>query len=190
MRKLLHQRQNHGLTLIELLIALSITALILGQAVPSFNRIITNNLSIQRANWLIGAVNFSRHAAITTGSMVTLCAASGSHCGRDWNQGILVFTDMNADGHLNGEDRVVKKLIPPDDSGSVRWRSFRNRPYLQMTPMGFTNYQSGNFVYCPQNKDLRYARQIVINMQGRARLNHAINTDGERIDRYGRLLRC
>ncbi len=73
---------------------------------------------------------------------------------------------------------------------TLKWRAFRNRQYLQMTPSGFTNYQNGNFVYCSQDQDLRFARQIVLNMQGRVKKSYDRNNDGLVEDRYGRHLRC
>ena len=74
--------------------------------------------------------------------------------------------------------------------GTIRWRAFRNRQYLQMTSAGYTNYQNGNFTYCPPNGDVYQARQLIINMQGRVRKPADIDNDGIIEDARGRDIRC
>ena len=59
-----------------------------------------------------------------------------------------------------------------------------------MTGNGYTHFQNGNFVYCPADGDLRYARQLVINVQGRARTSQDVDHDGFVEDRLGRHLTC
>ena len=59
-----------------------------------------------------------------------------------------------------------------------------------MTGEGFTNYQNGNFTYCPPDGDLRFARQLVINVQGRVRMGHDTDGDGIVEDRRGKDVRC
>ena len=70
------------------------------------------------------------------------------------------------------------------------WRSFRNRSYLMIRPSGLTDWQNGNFLYCPESGDPRLARQIVINAQ--ARVRHARDSDGDGIveDARGRAVVC
>ena len=57
-------------------------------------------------------------------------------------------------------------------------------------PSGLTDWQNGNFLYCPQGGDPRFARQIVINAQ--ARVRHARDSDGDGIveDARGRPVTC
>jgi type IV fimbrial biogenesis protein FimT len=103
---------------------------------------------------------------------------------------VILFTDHNSDARLNGKDFLVERIRKADFNGTLKWRAFRNRQYLQMTPFGYTNYQNGNFVYCPSDGDLHFARQIVINVQGRARVLHSRNDDGIMTDRRGKPLKC
>ena len=142
-------------------------------------------------NWLIGSVVFTRHAAVVKRTMVTLCPSrNGTSCGGKWHEGMISFTDGNRDRKVNGHDQILKRFFFPSDSGTITWRSFRNRQYLQMTRDGMTNYQNGNFVYCSQDQNPQLARQIVINQPGRTRQSRDTNGDGLVEDRYGRHLRC
>lgn len=180
-----------GFTLIELLIAMAIAAIIVGFAFPSLTRMMERNHTAISVNWLIGSIVYTRHAAIIKRTTVTLCPSiDGAICGGKWHDGMIAFTDHNADSRINGNDQLLKRFISPTNGSTITWRAFRNKQYLQMTSMGFTNYQNGNFVYCSKNQDARYSRQIIINLQGRPRQARDRDGDGIVEDRRGRALRC
>ncbi len=184
--------KQSGWTIIELVSALAIMVLITGLAMPSMEQIYSRSKATAGINWIIGAVNFTRHAAINHRIMITLCPSSDDEhiCKGKWHDGLIVFADHNADAKFNGKDYLIERIRGENLSGTLTWRAFRNRQYLQITPMGYTNYQNGNFVYCPQNRNQRYARQIVINIQGRARVVNTRDSEGFGIDRKGKRLRC
>ena len=122
---------------------------------------------------------------------MTLCPTlDGKRCGGKWHDGLMVFADHNKDARINGSDFLLHRINADNVYGTLKWRSFRNRQYLQMTPFGYTNFQNGNFVYCPMDNDPDYARQIVISVPGRARVAHYRSEKGERVDRKGKPLRC
>lgn len=184
-------RSQVGFTLIELLITISIAAIILGFASPSLVHIMARNHAAISVNWLIGSIIYTRHVAIIKRTTVTLCPSlDGTKCGGKWHDGTMAFTDYNADAKINGKDQLLRKFNSPTNGSTIKWRSFRNRQYLQMTHKGFTNYQNGNFVYCSAGQDPRYSRQIIINVQGRPRLARDRDGDGIVEDRRGRPLRC
>ncbi|MFT7687796.1 MAG: type IV fimbrial biogenesis protein FimT [Candidatus Azotimanducaceae bacterium] len=184
--------KSSGVTLIELLSGLAIILVMFSLAIPSFNKIHSRSVATAGINWIVGAVNFTRHAAITHQITTTLCPSpiDQTDCHGKWHDGVIVFADFNADAIVNGNDFLIRRIHSDNFSGTIKWRAFRNRQYLQMTQNGHTNFQNGNFVYCPSNQNLHFARQIVINMQGRTRVVNSQNNDGKRIDRRGKLLRC
>ncbi len=180
-----------GLTLVEALASLAIAAILIGSAYPSLSSMIARNRATSSINWIIGAVNFTRHAAVVNRVTMTLCAPKGDNrCGGKWHEGLIVFSDRNRNARIDGKDTIIARIQPAPGDGTIKWRAFRNRNYLQMTQMGYTNFQNGNFVYCPGNGDQRFARQIVVNVQGRARMVHTRNEAGYPVDRYGKVLRC
>lgn len=80
-----------GFTLIELMIALAIAAILLAIAVPSYSGSRLNSQLRASTNELIGSINLARSEAIKAGATVTLCASSdGATCGGAWNQGWVV----------------------------------------------------------------------------------------------------
>jgi type IV fimbrial biogenesis protein FimT len=183
---------QRGISLIELIAVLAIITIMSGMVIPSMTKIYERSEATASINWIITAVNYTRHAAIQFRTTATLCplAPNKLDCGGKWHGDLIVFSDRNRDGKLNGRDYLLQKISSEKVQGTFKWRSFRNRQYLQITPLGYTNYQNGNFTYCPASQDLKLARQIVINVQGRARVVHTRDEDGVRIDRYGKPLRC
>ncbi len=183
-----------GFTLIELISVLAIVSILLGMAVPAVSNIKDRSEATSRVNWIIGAVNFTRHAAISYKTTATLCPllVENNHisCGRTWHQDLMVFADKNQDGKFNGKDYVIQKVPALAHQGSIKWRSFRNRQYLQITSQGYTNFQNGNFTYCSLDQNPKLARQVVVNVQGRARVTHYQDDQGIRLDRKGKVLRC
>ncbi|MBV1879779.1 MAG: GspH/FimT family pseudopilin [Pseudomonadales bacterium] len=181
-----------GATLIEIISVLAIISVMTNMIAPSIGKIASRSNATASINWIIGAVNTSRHAAISFNVTTTLCPASDTalKCQGKWHEGIIIFADHNADASFNGSDYLIYRAGPDNIDGTLKWRSFGNRQYLQITQLGFTNYQNGNFTYCPHDQNLHFARQIVINVQGRARVVHTTDAQGLRTDRLGKLLRC
>ncbi|MCB1692213.1 MAG: GspH/FimT family pseudopilin [Pseudomonadales bacterium] len=176
---MLCRAQNRAFTLIELLVCVAITAVLLGLATPGANALIKRSAATRAINWLVTGVVFTRHAAVSFGETVTYCPSQDGHqCGGKWHEGAIAFTDSNMDHHVNGHDAILKRFSFPEPGATITWRAFQNRQYLQMTRQGFTNYQNGNFTYCPPDNDPRYARQLVVNRQGRTRVSHDVDADG------------
>jgi type IV fimbrial biogenesis protein FimT len=184
-------KMKPGFSLVEALASLAIVSILMGTMIPSMSNLIKRNRATTNINWIISAVNFTRHAAVVYRVTMTLCASKhADHCSGNWHDGLIVFSDRNENAKIDDADKIVARIQTASGNGSIKWRAFRNRQYLQMTQMGYTNFQNGNFVYCPEDRDLKLARQIVINMQGRARLVHSRNKAGFPVDRYGEVLRC
>lgn len=187
----MHKGSHTGFTLIEAVVSLAIISIMMGYAVPSVSHLMRRAEATTAINWLVVSVNFTRHAAVTWRTTVTLCpSTSGIACGGAWHDGTIVFTDHNQDRKINGKDTLLRRFEFPLEAGTIRWRAFQNRQFLQMISRGYTNFQNGNFVYCPADGDLRYARQLVINVQGRPRTSKDQNNDGYVEDRSGEHLKC
>ena len=184
-------QQGHGYSLVELMAGLGVLAILFTLATPPMYRMIERNKAANGINWVVRAVNMTRMSAVIHGTTTTLCPTRDDRsCGGVWHNRVMIFADKDDNRTLDNQDRLITYLNFPYEGSTLKWRAFRNRQYLQMTPSGFTNYQNGNFVYCSQDQDLRFARQIVLNMQGRVKKSYDRNNDGLVEDRYGRHLRC
>lgn len=80
--KMLIEKSNQGFTLVELMITLSVAAILMALAVPNFTTTIKNNRLTTQANELISSINYARSEAIRRGTSVSL--ESGS---TNWHTG-------------------------------------------------------------------------------------------------------
>ena len=97
-----------GLSLIELLIALLIAAVMMRLAVPAWSNFIGNQRAAAAINTLIASVQLARTSAVVQGVTVTFCPRNGAACGSrsDWTRGGLIFADPNRNARLD-EGEVV-----------------------------------------------------------------------------------
>lgn len=181
-----------GFTFVEMLIALSVCVLLFGMAMPGLGSIITKTESEIVVNDVVRLMAYARNAAVTEGSTVTLCrSADGHSCGGQWEQGVLLFTDINEDGTFDeGEDRILRQTNFKPGLGTLRLRSFPNRQYLQFTALGFTNKQNGTFTWCPADHNAELAQQIIFIQSGRTRLARDTNGDKIREGTDGKPISC
>jgi type IV fimbrial biogenesis protein FimT len=180
-----------GFTLFELLITLTIVAVLSSLAIPSFSQFREKRVADTTIARVAQAVTAARSSAINHNSLVTLCRSQNAEvCGGSWEQGMLIFTDENGDRELNGEDRVVRYLSFPEAEGSLSWRAFGRRQYIQFTSLRTMRKQNGSFTYCPYNRKLEYARQLILNRSARARFAQDENGDGIVDTASGRALPC
>ena len=74
-------RRDGGFTLIELMIAIALVAILLATAVPALDDFTNDARQTGAINDFIGSIHLARNTAITTNSRVTMCAsASGTNC--------------------------------------------------------------------------------------------------------------
>lgn len=76
-----------GVTLIELMISIAVTAITLAMATPSFVRLIANNRVDSASNSLINTFQYARNTALRSGQQVIVCpvaSAGSTTCSSAW----------------------------------------------------------------------------------------------------------
>ena len=169
-----------GLTLLELMLAITIAAILLGVAVPSFTTAMRNSQQISAANDLLASMHFAREMAIRRNTRVTMCpSSSGTACEAvTWDQGWVVFVDADNDGVVDA-DEPVELAAETTGLESITTAQFGN--VLIYRPNGramgasvATN--SGELVLCDQ-RGSAHARVAIVDISGRPRVDR-VKMDG------------
>ena len=144
----LHHR---GITLVETMMTVSIMALLLALAMPSYKSSIDSNRRTTYANQLVEDLNLARSEAIKRNTIVTVCPSTdGSTCtgGRSWIGGWLVFVDKDSSRTVNNGEAVLRVhealKLPPD------WTAVHNTSnYVLLNPTGeFDGVGAAGFRIC------------------------------------------
>jgi type IV fimbrial biogenesis protein FimT len=124
-----------GFTLVELMIALAIVAILVGLAAPSYRDFTHNNQTSATNNDLVTALNLARNESLRRSTDVTVCSSpDGVACGAagDWKSGWIVFEDDAASGVIASADKVVQKWSGAQGDIQVVTTS----QYIQYQPTG------------------------------------------------------
>lgn len=115
---------KRGFTLIELMVTISVLAIVLAIAVPSFQDMVRRNRLTSETNNLVSALAIARSEAIKRGSVVTVCKTSNPDTasptcatGANWVDGWVVFTDGGTRGTIDGTDIRLKVQQPGSTGG-------------------------------------------------------------------------
>ena len=107
-----HRLPPGGFTLIELMIALSLIGILLALAAPSLQEAMMSIRITGHTNDLMGDLAVARSEAVKRNIPVVLCSSTdGQACsaGASWNQGWIVYPDVDASGAQNGTAEVALK---------------------------------------------------------------------------------
>lgn len=140
--------RSRGFTLVELLITLTVGAILLGAVGPSFFDMLSNNRLVSTANTVLGTMNAARSRAITHGSTVTVTATGGN-----WSNGWTIT-----------EAGVLLKTfpaIPPTQTITSALATF------DYTPTGTVNPAVGGTWTLCDNRTAETGRTIDISRTGR-----------------------
>ncbi len=115
---------QHGFTIIEFMIVLTIAAIFVSVAVPSYYYLIQNNKVVSVTNKLAASFSSARMEAIKRGTRVSVCSAgntSYTSCGNSsqWSQGWIVFTDADNNNAIDSSNDLVKIAEAPPTGSTI-----------------------------------------------------------------------
>lgn len=106
------KRTQAAFTLMELMVTLTVIAILCAYAVPSFREYSRDSRASAAHNDLITAFNLARSETLRRGIPIGICASSnGTGCSGsdDWSNGWILFTDATgAASDLDADDQVLQ----------------------------------------------------------------------------------
>jgi len=102
-------KAQSGITLIELMVAVVVIAIILALASPDYNTVKLKNEAINVTGELSTALQLARTMAVTRGLPSGFCASSDqATCSGSWSDGWIIFVDENRNNTMDGVEAPVQ----------------------------------------------------------------------------------
>jgi len=160
-------QHQSAMTLLELLLALAILAVVLVIAVPGLGTLLLNVRMQNNVNELIHSLHNARQNANATGISAALCGSvDGRQCSAtyEWTRGWLLFANTDDDDPPRidpGETVLASSRL------SAQLRLYANRTAFVMRPFGLRN-TNGTLVWCDRRGALS-ARAVIVSFTGKPR---------------------
>lgn len=162
--------RSGGVTLLELLIALMIAAVLSTAAVSGLTVLSLNARRTADVNGFVTAVQLARSEALERGRPVVLCkTADDAACGGaelDFDRGWMVFADERPNNPpRRSPDEPLLFAYRPEMTGSIR----ANRRLFVFRPFGQRS-TNGTVTFCDR-RGATEARAVIVSVAGRPRVS-------------------
>ena len=163
--------KGNGFSLYELLLTLTLIAVLVGLALPSFAGAAARSRIHAEINALFHAVHLARKESIMRRQVVSLCPSTdGNRCrySTDWSIGWIMFNNRDGDDPPEvdpGEPILNRHRVRPEIRISANRRGFT----LRGTQKRATN---GTLIVCDRARRAA-ARGLIISYTGRPRVARA-----------------
>lgn len=170
-------RYSRGYTLLEMMVTVSIIAITLGMAVPSYRNLTQNESISSAANQLLGAMRFARSEAVKRKAPVKLCASNGGQqcagVAGNWVNGWLIYVDSNDDDVFNDLDVLLKVMHPESDNFSIAPDAVSFESSVTFFAKGEVLIAS-KFAFCDDRGE-EFGRNLSLSLSGRAKVGERGN---------------
>ncbi|MGV3572732.1 MAG: GspH/FimT family pseudopilin [Ramlibacter sp.] len=171
------RRRHRGFNLVEVAVTLAILGTLTGFAAPDMAEMIHAQRLGGVTNDVLQQLHLARSEAIKRNRRVALCTSSdGAWCaeGGGWDQGWILFEDLNNSGTRESTEPLLERLLPIPPG----YRLSANAPlsrYVSYSPTGVARmtsnaFQAGTFTLCRHSLEPVEGRQIIVNTGGRPRV--------------------
>ena len=166
-------KKQSGMTLEELIIVVGVIAT-LSALVPSMLYAMARSNHVSTTvNRLSHDLRLARNEAVRNNEQYVICKSrDGKSCARNkngWEQGWLVYADINKNRTHEPGEYVVRYQPAFDNNVKIQYRAFGSRHYVTYKASGWT-MTNGTFHVCGEAKG-RFAKAIVLYKTGRVRIS-------------------
>jgi len=160
--------KQQGFTLLELMMVVTIAAIVLTFGIPAFTASIKNSEVQSTANTFFSALLLARSEAVKRNQPAILCkSADGTSCttAGNWEDGWLIYADADDSKTLDAGEEVVRSYEAMGNQITLRSSSAGQSNRLIYRSNG-TITTAGTFRVC-HGGDTQFGRSIVLSLTGR-----------------------
>lgn len=169
-----HPSQFRGYTLMELVVATALLAILIQLAIPPMSRLLSEWQREHATRAIADHLVLARSEAIRWSQRVVMCSSvDGLRCSpssnREWKSGWIIFQDIDGNGQFGPSDKLVAV-----SQGSHGIRSIRGNALLQrfvFMPTGMMASGMGTLEIVPT---MGTSQRITVNRIGRVRLSTSL----------------
>lgn len=166
---------DRGFTLVELVLVLTIGAILLAIAVPGYAFLVNGSRLSTATNDLVTALHLARSEAVKRRARVTVCTSNSAmssqpscNVNANWEAGWLVFVDDGTRGVVDPGDIVLWSKDPAPAVVAITASNFTS--FISYLPSGVSQGPNGlanGWLHVCVNGQ---QREIIVNVTGRPRL--------------------
>jgi type IV fimbrial biogenesis protein FimT len=159
----MNSRHKHsGVTIVELLTVMTIAAILMAIAVPSYKFVTTSNRIAGEINGLLGDLQFARYEAIKEGLPVTICSTTASTdtvcaASATWTGGWIVQSNSGA---------VLRRQMPFASFNSSDALTAAGVTSVVFNREGFVSSGAAMFSLHDPTSNSGFTRCLMVNVAG------------------------
>jgi type IV fimbrial biogenesis protein FimT len=169
-------RESRAFTLLELVITLSVIAILATMGIPTFQKFTQKQAISAAINTLHSDLLLARSRAVYEDAEVVACPGnirSGCSGSTNWGEGWIVFADTNADRAWQSDEILIRNSMAVEQMSIF---GSAGRTSIRFLPNGSAPGSNSSISFCgPGGPSL--ARKLVISNLGRVRRDSATNLD-------------
>lgn len=175
-----------GLTLLEMMLALSIIGITTTLVVPSAQNIFIQNRIISEQNRIGRLLQYARLRALETKQSITVCPSKDyGQCSDDWTASKIVFADVNNNALIDGNEVMLMS------SGQSELQTVVRGPDRGITfHFSGTSASPGTIKLCDASAEAQFTRALFVSLQGRVSTSKDSDGDNVHEKNNGKMLRC
>jgi len=176
-------KKTGGFTLIELMVVITIGAMMAATSVYSFNQSNANQLAISISNNIAAALRYARAQAVSQSTAVAVCGASDTTLtacqtaagATNWNNGWIVFLDSNGNGTITSASTQILQVYPVGGAQPNITINSTTNPFATYGVFSSTGFPSSNkqvnLTAHPVGCTGNYGRTIYLAASGRVTIS-------------------
>lgn len=161
------KRTSSGFTLLELLIAIALIAIMTTWVVPSLQLMTEKHRVAVEILRLKTALTQARNSAVTRRVPITVCPTQDQvTCLDDWTAPLMLFVNQGDNG-VRKADEPILKILSASDVRSVSYSALAGKSHVRFSSLGWPQGYNGSFIICGGHGK---ATRLVLSRMGRIRI--------------------